>query len=75
MKFSSDMSNYLLSYPINFCYDPGRHRQDIEVSLGGYFFRSPCRLWGATFLYGAGALEVGLVQKLVLLFSRSARVC
>jgi len=38
MKFSSNMSNYLLSYPINFCYDPGRHRQDIEVSLGGYFF-------------------------------------
>ena len=32
------MSNYLLSYPVNFCYDPAKHRQDIEVSMGGYFF-------------------------------------
>ena len=31
------MSNYLLSYPRNYCYDPARHRQDIELSVVGYF--------------------------------------
>ena len=50
------MSNYLPSNRANFCYDPTRHRQDIEVSMGGgYFLGNP--VYGDTDVLTHGRLQ------------------